>query len=551
MKRLQHIFNVSLLGAATLLAACSNDDLATDKQANHSANNSLHTLSLQLNASKPSFEQTPSQRAEAASWKTGDKLRLIFEASGSTSTGTATYSAESQQWTLQYTGNLASTSNGRLTAYYFETPTEEGNTIITLNGQSAIYADTLGTYSYDGASVSAVATLQPANSRLRFQGQPGDTIYLTNLAATTAYDIYTNTFTDKYLYNHPLIVSANAASDGKYYTDYIYCTATKKYRLLNQAITVLTNKQAYTHQLSEANLQPAVSGYLTLPGNTGATNWMENSPFANLQFPDSISVARRQIILNYLNQMVKVDGGNLTLGKSGTDNGQVRVHMYPFYFMKTEVSNLFFTAVMNYNPTYNSLPSGVTPDDYPLDGGTTTLPSGYRETEIGITSDELVKFINKLNQITGLTFDIPYETEWEYAARGGQRSHEYTTIANVSENLGSSKSSWGNVSSFTSNNYKHIVSEGPANELGIYGLCSNVSEACRYVGNYSALSTFNFAVDKVTTNNVIYVIYRGATGYEACNFFYSYCLPYPCGHKYISSNKYRGLRLILRYQDNL
>lgn len=536
MKKL-YIIPQMLLGAAALLSACSQDELVDAPN-----NGNSHTIELNLTANCPSFDQAQGTRAAGKAWKEGDKLHLTFVDGSTTSYGTATYNAGSNKWVLQYSGNIASTQNGKLVAYYFESPESEGNTSVILNGKSPIYCDSTGIYTFDGATLNATASLSPANSRMRLQGNPGDTLYLNSAAITYSYNA-DHSFTDSYCQYQPMIISKTADADGKYYSDYIYFTSTDMYKYYNNALLLMTNKKAYTHTLTDANLQKGVSGYLTVPSTEGTNNWLERNPFADLQFPDSISASRRQVIMKYLDDMVKVDGGNLTLGSS---SDQVTVHMYPFHIMKTQVSNELFEAVMGYEAPTPFLSSSVTSKGlYTLAAGDTYLPTAANGYEEGIPTI-LAQFYSKIRVITNLDLDIPYETEWEYAARGGQKSMHYNNIANCTLSI----YNWG-ATSYDSNYDQVHVNEGFTNELGLYGLCCNASEACRYFGsNYnSSLSLFNFTPTNATDNGIVEISWRGTGNYESYNNMSNYNKPYRVGHQSNSNNKSRGLRLVLRYHN--
>lgn len=539
--KLQYMLTATLVGVASMFTACSEDELVDNNTIN---NGKLHTIEMQLNANRPDFDGKRSSRVQGNSWEDGDKLYLTFTANGSTSRGTAEYNASNDKWTVQYSGNLAQTTQGKLSAYYFENPISEGNTSITLAGKSAIYCDSLGLYNYNGQDLSASASLTPANSRIRFQGQPGDTIYLAGPVINSYYDVVTQSFSNYLCDYEPFIVSKTADKDGNYYTDYVYFTTNDAYKHYGKKVIVMNNNDAYTHALTDNNLKNGVSGYLTLPNTEGAQNWLKYNPFSTLNISGDLDDWRKQTIANYINAMIKIDGGDMKLG---TSDDQVNVHMYPYYMMSVEVSNELYYAVMDEQAPLNNFPENVTPiDKYPLDAGGTKLPYKVGATEEGIPTT-LANFVKKLNELTGLNFDIPYETEWEYAARGGQKSKFYTKIANWNDYI--VEGTYNSVV-FYDCNTKHHIDDGPVNELGIYGLCSNVPEACYYVGDYRNLSKYSFQRVYYGPNNIALISWRGASAYDSyLNTSYNY--PYRCGHDSSYNNTSRGLRLVLRFQDNI
>ena len=148
--------------------------------------------------------------------------------------------------------------------------------------------------------------------------------------------------------------------------------------------------------------------------------------------------------------MVRVDGG--TYRRGVYQNGYT---METFWIGQTEVTTLLWETVMGYNPSI--LRYG---DNCPVDH------CSYYECEA---------FIDSLNALTGLTFRMPTEREWEYAALGGNRTLGYKFAG--SDNLDEVAWYQANVGDNMFHGYE--VATLKPNELGLYDMCGNVAEWCR------------------------------------------------------------------------
>ena len=168
-------------------------------------------------------------------------------------------------------------------------------------------------------------------------------------------------------------------------------------------------------------------------------------------------------------KMVKVDGGTFTMGatpEQGDDayNSEKPAHkvtLSSYSIGQTEVTQELFLAVMGYNWSHFT--------------GDMNLPADQ------LSWNECQQFITKLNQITGKTFRLPTEAEWEYAARGGKQSkgYKYAGSNNIDE------VAWYN-DGISTLGTKPVATKKP-NELGLYDMSGNVMEWCSdWYGPYSS-----------------------------------------------------------------
>jgi len=159
--------------------------------------------------------------------------------------------------------------------------------------------------------------------------------------------------------------------------------------------------------------------------------------------------------------MVRVKGGTYSL-----KYGKVRT-VPDFWIGQTEVTyELWWEVMGNHSPAY-----------------------GYNDHAVNFVSwYECQDFVEKLSELTGRNFRLPYADEWRYAAMGGRlsRGYIYSGSNNIDEvawyyyndAIGESQSS-GN----------HAVALKAPNELGLYDMSGNVAEWVQEMREISVIQT--------------------------------------------------------------
>lgn len=193
--------------------------------------------------------------------------------------------------------------------------------------------------------------------------------------------------------------------------------------------------------------------------------------------------------------MIYVEGNTFKMGATkeqgkGACTDEKPVHnvtLSDYYIGEVQVTQELWQAVMDGNPSF--------------------FAGNLQHPVESVTWDDCQKFIMKLNTLTGKTFRLPTEAEWEYAARGGYKSrgYKYAGSNTLDDVAWYNDNSW-DIDKSRPNFGTHPVKQKQPNELGLYDMSGNVWEWCldKY-GNYSKSPQTN----PIGISNGIFRVLRG------------------------------------------
>lgn len=433
MESIKKICNVLTLSALVLMTVCSCSKLQNDELSDQ--HRKVYTAELVFDGSLTTFDAVT--RSSSTSWADGSIVYLQFDTDDNYVDGVAVYDAGTAKWTLEFYGEINSNNKEQVChAVYIENAVEYGYHDVILDESSIVYKDTDGSYTYDGSLLIVNAHLVPATGRIRFEGAPGYSYTMTGLTNYTRYNIANNTWTSE---THSFSNTLPESGKSDYY--YVYFS-TDMNPSREMQFYDKENNARYEKTFPEGVLDAGKSGFMNIPTIESHNSWASD-PIVKTFTVGDVSF-----------NMILVDAGKIIAGPKGhyanVSVSPYRVEVgYDYYIGETEITHGLYSAV-----TGEIIPKGSAEND--------------PKSDISYNNDyfEPMALFHGLYEKTGISFGLPYENEWVFAACGGLLTQRY--LYSGSNNI--DDVAWYNCDE------PHEVKQKLPNELGLYDMSGNLAE---------------------------------------------------------------------------
>lgn len=351
------------------------------------------------------------------------------------------WNADGLYWHTTQQIDLSGFSSGECEAYYFENSNgnvfwgyqdvEPGRRVIDLSATAAVYHDAAARYGIADGELTLSIHLVPLTGRIRLASPDADyySPQLFGLRWCSQLDL--DSFELSYSTN---IITSSYIGGNQSYSLYFYGS------FVNPDNPVLTlcdaNRPNYYYERSftEDILAPGRSSWAYMPTRDSHNEWyLYESRLDSYRFN-----------VSGLNVLYVVPG---TFLMGGEDAGPIHPVTLSrgYYLGETEVTRNAWYSVMG-------------------------EPSNWADSEVPVTDkswDEVQSFIAALNAMSGYSFRLPTEAEWEFAARGALKTNGFRYSG--SNNLSEVAVHGSDVKSAKTRD---------ANEWGFYDMSGNAAEWC-------------------------------------------------------------------------
>ena len=416
---MRHFRNLSktlmMAGFCFIIGACSNDDFIGQEQVQPTDESTIHTIPMEFIGNVVGFDQSSNQA----------RIQTRATTSSSWSNGDKIYITFYNGSTIVPGEATYNSSSGWSVSY-------DGNLATGTNlkcearyfvnatfSSSSLVSLNSNSEIYEDVS----GTYAYSNGSLTVQATLSPKTGRIRFTGTSGAKIYT-TGISVYTTFAPAIntfsssnamITSTVASTGS--TPYIYGVFSDA----DRNIGLVGSDFAYTRTCTSDMLKTGESGYMAIPSESAHNNWRSG-----------LYVKARGVEFKMI-PVAGYSGGFFLIGE-------------------TEVTEALYNSV----------------------NGTTSSSQLPRSN---ISYFDIKSFIEKVNNTTKLNFSLPTGAQWEYAAKGGNKSQGYTF---------SGSNTPGDVAWYSANTTaKQNVKTKAPNELGIYDMSGNVAEMTSS-GNYSS-----------------------------------------------------------------